>query len=159
LHALRRNPLQRLRLAAQTFGQYWNLRSLRYMRVDLGHNNLTPEQRSILAERFHLATDGQVIGAPRTMLQQYFFLSWPYSYFLLLSPILGVSAVYLSREKQLALFLLVHLVVILTATLTFTVEPSFRYLQPVSVLTILSIALCLRAFLNDGSSEKPALSQ
>jgi hypothetical protein len=47
----------------------------------------------------------------------------------------------------------------LTVTLTFTVEPSFRYLQPVSVLTILSIALCLRAFLNDGSSEKPALSQ
>jgi len=159
LHALRRNPLQILRLAAQTFAQYWNLRSLRYMRVDLGHNNLTPEQRSILAERFHLATDGQIIGAPRTMLQKYFFLSWPYSFFLLLSPILGVSAVYLSREKQLALFLLVHLVVILTVTLTFTVEPSFRYLQPVSVLTILSIALCLRAFLNDGSSEKPALSQ
>ena len=93
------------------------------------------------------------------MLQQYFFLGWPYSFILLLSPILGVSAVYLSREKQLALFLLVHLVVILTVTLTFTVEPSFRYLQPVSVLTILSIALCLRAFLNDGSSEKPALSQ
>jgi hypothetical protein len=159
LHALRRNPLQVLDLAARTFAQYWNLKDLRrYASIDLGHNDLTVEQTSMLAEQFHFATDGRIIGAPPTVLQQYFLLSWPYCYFLLLSPILGVSAVYLAREKQLALFLLVHLVIILTVTFTFAVAPSFRYLQPVSLLTLLTVALCLRAFLNNRSPEKPESS-
>jgi hypothetical protein len=158
LRALRRNPLQVLGLTTRTFAQYWNLKDLRhYARIDLGHNDLTLEQDSMLAESFHLATDGRIIGAPPTVLQQYFLLSWPYCYFLLLSPIWGASAVYLTREKQLALLLLLHLVIILAVTLTFAVAPSFRYLQPVSVLTLLSIALCLRAFLNSRSPEKPAL--
>jgi hypothetical protein len=160
LRALRRNPLQVLHLAARTLAQYWNLRDLRhYARIDLGHNDLTAEQRAMLAERFHLATDGRIIGAPPTVLQQYFLLSWPYCYFLLLSPILGVSAVHLAGEKQFALLLLVHLVIILAVTFTFAVAPSFRYLQPASVLTLLSVALCLRAFLNGGSPEEPAVSQ
>ncbi len=156
LHALRRNPLGVLHLAARTFAQYWNLKDLRhYARIDLGHNDLTIEQTAMLAERFHFATDGRIIGAPPTVLQQYFLLSWPYCYFLLLSPILGISAVYLTREKQFALVLLIHLVIILTVTFTFAVAPSFRYLQPASVLTLLTVALCLRAFLSNRSPEKP----
>jgi hypothetical protein len=159
LRALRRNPLQVLHLAARTFAQYWNLKDLRhYASIDLGHNDLTLEQNSMLAESFHLATDGRIIGAPPTLLQRYFLLSWPYCYFLLLSPILGASAVYLAREKQLALLLLLHLVIILAVTFTFAVAPSLRYLQPASVLTLLSMALCLRAFLNSRSPEEPALS-
>ena len=154
MRALRRNPLQVLRLAARTFAQYWNLKDLRhYARIDLGHHDLTPEQNSMLAESFHFATDGRIMGAPPTLLQRYFLLSWPYCYFLLLSPILGAWAVYLAREKQLALLLLLHLVIILAVTFTFAVAPSFRYLQPVSVLTLLTLALCLRAFLNSRSPD------
>jgi hypothetical protein len=160
LRALRRNPLQVLQLAARTFAQYWSVKDIRhYASIDLGHHDLTLEQRSMLAERFHLATDGRIIGAPPTVLQQYFLLSWPYCYFLLLSPILGVSAVHLAREKQLALLLLVHLVIILTVTFTFAVAPSLRYLQPASVLTLLTVALCLRGFLNNRSAEEPVLSR
>ena len=145
LRALRRNPFQVLGLAAQTFAQYWNLRDLRYYAtIDLGHNDLTEEQRDLLTEHFHFATDGRVIGAPPTLLQRYFLLAWPYCYFLLLSPILGAWAVYLTREKQLALFLLLHLAIILAVTITFAVAPSFRYLQPASLLALLIIALCLR---------------
>jgi hypothetical protein len=159
LHALRRNPLGVLHLTARTFAQYWNFQDLRhYAKIDLGHNDLTVEQSSMLAERFHFATDGRIVGAPPTVLQQYFLLSWPYCYFLLLSPILGVSAVYLARERQFALLLLVHLVIIVTVTITFAVAPSLRYLQPVSVLTLLTVALCLPAFLNGRSPEKPGLS-
>jgi hypothetical protein len=151
LHALRRNPWQVLGLAARTFAQYWNLRDLRYYAsIDLGHNDLTPEQNELLAEHFHFATDGRIIGAPPTLLQRYFLLAWPYCYFLLLSPILAAWAVYLTREKQFALLLLLHLVIILAVTFTFAVAPSFRYLQPVSVLTLLIVALCLR-----GAREQP----
>jgi hypothetical protein len=157
LRALRRNPWQVLGLAVRTFAQYWNLRDLRYYAtIDLGHNDLTPEQNEQLAEHFHFATDGRIIGAPPTLLQRYFLLAWPYCYFLLLSPILGAWAVYRTREKQLALFLLLHLVIILSVTFTFAVAPSFRYLQPASLLALLLVALCLRAPLSCRTPEEPA---
>ena len=157
LHALRRNPWQVLALAGQTFAQYWNLRDLRYYAtIDLGHNDLTEEQAGQLAEHFHFATDGRIIGAPPTLLQRYFLLAWPYCYFLLLSPILGACAVYLTRERQLALFLLLHLVIILSVTFTFAVAPSFRYLQPVSLLALLLVALGLGGPLSSRSPEEPA---
>jgi hypothetical protein len=156
LHALRRNPLQVLDLAAQTFAQYWNLKDLwRYANFDLGHNDLTLDQKSVLAERFHFATDGQIAGVPPTVLQQYFLFSWPYCYFLLLSPIFGALAVYFAREKLLALLLISHLVITLGTALAFTVAPSVRYLQPVSLLALLSIALCFPAILSNRSPEQP----
>jgi hypothetical protein len=149
LRALRRNPLQVLGLAVRTFAQYWNLKDLHhYATIDLGHHDLTPEQNAMLAESFHFATDGRIVGAPPTVLQRFFLISWPYCYFILLSPILGLWAVYLGRERQLALLLLLHLAIILAVTFTFTVAPSLRYLQPASVLTLLTVALCLRNFLN-----------
>jgi O-antigen ligase len=157
LRALRRNPWQVLGLAAQTFAQYWNLRDLRYYAtIDLGHNDLTEEQAGQLAEHFHFATDGRIIGAPPTLLQRYFLLAWPYCYFLLLSPLLGAFAVYRTRERQLALFLLLHLVIILSVTFTFAVAPSFRYLQPVSLLALLLVALCLRRPLSNRTPGEPA---
>ena len=107
-----------------------------------------------MAEHFHFATDGRIIGAPPTLLQRYFLLAWPYCYFLLLSPILGAWAVYVTREKQLALFLLLHLAIILAVTFTFAVAPSFRYLQPASLLALLLVALCLRGPLSSRSPEE-----
>ena len=157
LNALRRNPWGVLGLAGRTFAQYWNLRDLRYYAtIDLGHNDLTDEQIELLADHFHFATDGRIIGAPPTLLQRYFLHAWPYCYFLLLSPILGAWAVYRTREKQLALFLLAHLVIILGVTFMFAVAPSFRYLQPVSLLALLLVALCFRAPLPSRLPEEPA---
>jgi hypothetical protein len=144
----------------RTFAQYWNLQDLRhYATIDLGHHDLTPEQNAMLAESFHFATDGRIIGAPPTVLQQFFLISWPYCYFILLSPLLGVWAVYLTCERQLALLLLLHLAIILAVTFTFTVAPSLRYLQPASVLTLLVVALCLRAFLENRTPQKVAVSR
>jgi hypothetical protein len=160
LRALRRNPLQVLGLAVRTFAQYWNLKDLRhYATIDLGHHDLTPEQNAMLAESFHFATDGRIVGAPPTLLQRFFLMSWPYCYFILLSPLLGVWAVCLAREKQLALLLLLHLAIILAVTFTFTVAPSLRYLQPASVLTLLIVALCLRGFLESRSPQKLEVSR
>lgn len=159
LRVLRRDPLGVLRLAAQTFAQYWSLKNLRhYAIIDLGHNDLTVEHREMLAEEFHFTTDGRIIGAAPTLLQRFFLLSWPYCYFVLLSPIMGASALYLTREKPIALVLLLHLVIILSVTFTFSVAPSLRYLQPVSVLSLLAVAICLQALWNGGLPRDPALS-
>jgi hypothetical protein len=159
LRALRRAPLQVLGLAAQTFAQYWNLKDLRsYASIDLGHHDLTLEQRNLLAEHFHFSTDGVIIGARRTLLQHFFLNCWPYCYFVLLSPLLGIWVVYLARDKQVALLLLLHLSIILGVTFTFTVAPSLRYLQPASVLTLFTVALCLRAFMDTRSLEEGATS-
>jgi hypothetical protein len=154
LRALRRNPLQVIRLAAQTFAQYWNIEDLRsYARIDLGHVDLTLEQRAMLAQRFHLATDGQITGAPLSVLQHYYLLFSPYCYFVLLSPMLGLVAIYPCREKQYALLLLLHLGMILGTTMAFTSAPSLRYLQPVSVLTLTCAGLCVRAIWNRSRAE------
>lgn len=155
LRVLRRHPLEVLSLAARTFAQYWNLKDLRHFAsIDLGHNDLTVEQQSMLAKRFHFATDVRIVGTPRTILQRYFLSSWPYCYFLLLSPIWSALAAYFAHEKPLALLVMLHLVITLAMVLTVAVAPSFRYLQPVSVLTLLSIALCFQSILSKVSSEQ-----
>ncbi len=137
----------------------WNLKDLRhYATIDLGHNDLTAENCAVLAEEFNFTTDGRIIGAPPTLLQRFFLLSWPYCYFVLLSPIVGVAALYFTREKPIALLILLHLVIILAVTFTFAVAPSLRYLQPASVLSLLVVALCLRALGNGGLIEEPAIS-
>jgi hypothetical protein len=160
LRALRRNPLQVLGLAARTFAQYWNLKDIQYYAtIDLGHHDLTPEQNTMLAESFHFATDGRIVGAPPTFLQRFFLMSWPYCYFILLSPLLGLWAVYLGRERQIASLLLLHLVIILAVTFTFAVAPSLRYLQPASMLALLTVALCLRSFLDSRTPPELAVSQ
>ena len=110
----------------------------------------------MLAKEFHFATDGRIIGAPPTLLQRFFLNSWPYCYFVLLSPIVGVAALCFTREKPIALLLLLHLVIILSVTFTFSVAPSLRYLQPASVLCLLAVALCLQARWSSGLREEPA---
>lgn len=160
LRTLRRDPLGVLRLATQTFAQYWDFQGIQhYATIDLGHNDLTSEQCEMLAEEFHFATDGRVIGAPPTLLQRFFLVSWPYCYPLLLSPLFGALALYLAREKRLALLLLLHLVILLSVTFTFAVAPSLRYLQPASVLMLLTIALGLRGFLDRRPREELSLSR
>jgi len=154
LHALHRDPLGVLQLALRTLAQYWDFKNIgHYAKIDLGHNDLADDQIALLAERFHFSTDGKIIDAPPTILQRYFLLSWPYCYFLLLSPIIGVAAVYFGREKQPVFLLLVHLVIILTVTVTFTVAPSFRYLQPASLLALFVVAICWQALLNRSKGE------
>lgn len=146
LNAFRRDPLKVFGLAWRTFIAYWNVKELQdYARIDLGHVDLLPEGAEVLADRFHFAADLQIKDAPLTLLQRYFVASLPYCYFVLLSPILGLIAVYLCREKQYALFLLLQLGIILGTTMMLTSAPSLRYLQPISVLTIMCVGLCVRA--------------
>lgn len=160
LRALWRDPVGVLNLAIRTFAQYWNPKDLRhYATIDLGHNDLTVEHCVMLAEKFDFTTDGRIIGAPPTLLQRFFLLFWPYSYFVLLSPIVGILALYLTQEKPIALVLLLHLVIILAVTFIFTVAPSLRYLQPASVLMLLLVALCWQGLLDRRPPEELALGR
>jgi len=160
LRALRRDPLGVLKLAARTLAQYRDFKGIQYYaKIDLGHHDLTPEHCAMLAGEFHFATDGRIIDAPPTLLQRFFLVSWPYCYLLMLSPFFGALAVCFARDKRLALLLLLHLTILLAVTFTFTVAPSLRYLQPVSVLALLTIALGLRSFLDSRLPEGLASSR
>lgn len=144
MHALWRSPREVAELAIRTFTLYWDFKELKhYAKIDLGHNDLTDDQIATLAEYFHFATDGRIIDAAPSPLQRYFLGAWFYCYFLLLSPVLGIITLYLTREKQIAFLVLVHLTIIVGVTITFTVAPSLRYLQPASVLLLFVIAFCL----------------
>jgi hypothetical protein len=158
LNALRRNPLQVLGLAWGTFNWYWNVKELQhYARMDLGHVDLLPKGAAVLAENFHFAADLQIKDAPLTVLQRYFVAAIPYCYFVLLAPILGFVAIYLCPEKRYALFLFVHLGIILGTIMTFSTAPSLRYLQPASVLTILCAGICIRKIWSHAPTETQPL--
>jgi len=146
MRALRRNPLQILYLAAQTFGQYWHLKDLQhYMKLDLGQADLTREQCSMLAERFHLATDGRIRGAPPTILQIYFLRSYLYCLLVMTAPALAGASLLLRRTRNYCALVLLHATITLAVVTTFTPNPSVRYLQPVSLLTLLILAVYAKA--------------
>jgi hypothetical protein len=146
MRALRRNPLQILYLAAQTFAQYWDLKDLlHYMRLDLGHADLTLEQCSTLAEHFHLATDGRIRGAPPTILQTYFLKSYLYCLLVMTAPLLAGASLLLQRTRNYCALVLLHATITLAVVTTFTPNPSVRYLQPLSLLTLLILAVYAKA--------------
>jgi len=146
MRALRRNSLQILYLAAQTFAQYWDLKDLRhYMRLDLGHADLTLEQCSMLAEHFHLATNGRIRGAPPTILQTYFLRSYLYCLLVMTAPLLAGASLLLRRTRTYCALVLLHATITLAVVTTFAPNPSVRYLQPVSLLTLLILAVYAKA--------------
>jgi hypothetical protein len=146
LNALRRNPLQIFGLGWRTFGGYWNLSDLRnYARIDLGKVDLTPENMTDLAGRFHFAVVLNITGSPPSILQRYFVTSVPYCWVVLLSPLWGLVIFYRNRDWPFALLVLLQLGMILGTSMIFAVAPSLRYLHPASLLTLICCGICVRA--------------
>ena len=144
INALQRNPLLVMGLTLRTFRAYWGRSNLLdYQRLDLGHVDVSEGSVKVYADRFHFAPDRKIHFAPWTVMQRYFVNAWPYCYVVLLSPVLGLFAVFIARDKRYALLVLIHMLILLGGTLAFTSAPSVRYLQPVSVLTLIAVAVCL----------------
>ena len=66
---------------------------------------------------------------------------------LLLSPVLSLVLLFAARNKAYALLLLVHTVVLLATTFLLSIAPIPRYLHPLSLLTLLTLALAVRTLL------------
>ena len=144
INALRHRPLVVVGLAVKTYMGYWNPGSLRwYARTDLGYARMNDDQVKMLAEKFGFRT----VKDPRTLayslLQQYFVGSWSYYFIVIVSPLVCAFAIWLSRDRAFALFLFVHASILMVVVTVLSPQPCIRYLQPVSLLTLLSSAVCV----------------
>ena len=144
INALRHRPLEIVGLAVQTYMEYWNLRLIwRYARNDLGYGTLKEEQLKTLAEKFGFHTVDHLPVLPYSLLQRYFLAAWPYYFVVVLSPLICAFAVWFGRHRAFAFLLFTHASILIVVVTALSPQASIRYVQPVSLLTLLSIALCV----------------
>jgi hypothetical protein len=144
MNALRRSPLQIAGLALKTYMGYWGIASIQsYAREDLGYGELSDEQLKVLAEKFRFITAKLLPAQPFSLLQRYFLSGWPYYFIVVVSPLTCALATWASRQRAFVFLLFVHASILMVVITALSPQASIRYLQPVSMLTLLSIAICI----------------
>jgi hypothetical protein len=144
INALRRRPLQIAGLAVETYMQYWYPESIRqHARNDLGYAWVRDDDVQMLAKRFGFQTVSRPSTLPYSLLQQYFVGAWPYYFIVVVSPLVCAFATWLGRDRAFAFLLFIHASILMVVVTALSPQACIRYLQPVSVLTLLSIAICV----------------
>ena len=144
MNALRRRPLAIVGLTVKTYMGYWNIRAIQwYARTDLGYGMLKESQLKTLAEKFRFQAVKQLPAQPFSLLQRYFLTAWPYYFVVIVSPLVCAIATCLSRDRAFALLLFIHASILMVVVTALSPQPGIRYIQPVSLLTLLSIAICV----------------
>jgi hypothetical protein len=152
LNALFHRPLDVVWLSYKTFAGYWDIEEIKsFATIDLGHVDLPPEEVDLLAKNFHWSTPAGITTEPKTLLQNYFLAAWPYYFVALLVPFWCVLSTFLRGRPSYSLLLLFHSGLLFTTTMALSEQPSIRYLQPLSLLTVLCAALCLSSLLRKPS--------
>ena len=97
----------------------------------------------MLVEKFGFQGVKQLSAQPLSLLQRYFLAAWPYYFVVVVSPLICAIAMWLSRDRALTLLLFVHASILLVVVTALSPQAGVRYIQPVSLLTLLSIAVCV----------------
>ncbi|HZR06416.1 MAG TPA: hypothetical protein VFA61_11380 [Candidatus Udaeobacter sp.] len=150
LNVLLRRPQDIVTLGAKTFLHYWNFKHIRgQAKVELGKagNNWPKNEKWRIGARFHLQPPSARENKTYTLSQRYFLRSRPYYYVVLLSPLVCVVLIFLMHEGFVFLLFLHSCVLFGTVTIL-SKEVSVRYLQPMSLLTILIFAALLKAVID-----------
>jgi hypothetical protein len=159
LRALRRNPLAIANLTWRTYAEYWR-RGVHYwakFEVPTSGQLSEPEiARMGLTERFHQVVIPKNVRQPVTFLSWYYLAAEWYYYVVLLSPIVLGILVALGRTiRRYLVFLFLNQMVLFATTFTFSVQPVVRYLQPLSLITLLTFAGVVKCFI-DRKHELPS---
>ena len=70
----------------------------------------------------------------------YYVVAWPYYFLILVAPLLSGLAIALRSMRRYALLLFIHISIMMAMAMTFGGD-SIRYLQPISFITLLVLAL------------------
>jgi hypothetical protein len=119
-------------------------------RWDLGAGILKDSDLKLLAERFHWAGRADIRAEPQTFTKWYYVTAWPFYFVTLLSPLLAFVLLFVTRSKANAWLLFIHTEVLFAVTFLFSIAPIIRYLQPLSLLMLLNIALTVKSFSPSG---------
>jgi hypothetical protein len=147
---LLRRPKDVATLGAKTFLHYWNFKHIRRQaKVELGKalNNWPNKKTWDVATHFHLSPPLPREAKTYTLLQRYFVRSQPYYYLILLSPFVCVGLIFFVSEGYVSLLFLHSWILFGTVTIL-SKNVSVRYLQPMSLLTILIIAAFVQAVID-----------
>ncbi len=141
VHALMHQPISVLGLAWDTFAGYWRYDRLRRQaKYELGNIRIPESLRHQLVRYFHYSAPPEKEAAKhRSPLQRYFLDSQPYYYLTVLAPFLCL-ALLIIHPRPTVFLLLVHSAFLLGTSILFTVTATVRYLQPLSLLTLLALA-------------------
>jgi hypothetical protein len=140
LHALFRDPLGVLGISWRTYLSYWNVAAMKKCAVSDFSFRRPPNDQLIelLASRFHLSyAKGSTALSPA---QLYYIVAWPYYFLILLAPLLSGLVIALRSVRRYAILLFVHISIMMAMAMTFGGD-SIRYLQPISFMTLLLLAL------------------
>ena len=158
LHALRRSPISIARLGAQTFLAYLDSNRV-YVRAksDLGKlgNNWPKTRAWRVGSHFGLLPPKPGDSESYTLLQRYFLCSQTYYYVVLLSPLLCSILIFLAPEGY-AFLLFLHSWLLFGTVTVLAKDVSPRYLQPMSLLTILILAILVKGVIDRRSQPKSA---
>jgi len=158
LNALLRRPLGVATLGAKTFLGYWDFSQIhRQATTELGRD-LPKEITSALAAHFRLSPARYGDVKKYTLLQGYFLRAQPYYYLVLLAPFLCSGLIFFVSEGYGFLLFLHSWILFGTATFL-SVTASVRYLQPMSLLTILIFAALVKAVIDRRSQSTSAAAR
>jgi hypothetical protein len=150
LHALWHSPMSVATLGAKTFLAYWDFNRVhRHVKYDLGKagNNWPKTRTWSVASHFRLSPPPPGDTKTYTLLQRYVLRLQPYYYAVLLSPFICGGLIFFVREGYLFLLFL-HSWLLLGTVTILAKDVSVRYLQPMSLLTILIFAVLVKGVID-----------
>jgi hypothetical protein len=145
INAFRHNPAGVIAIAAKTYYAFWKGQAMeQYAKRDLRPRKIAEGQVKSFVERSHYV--GPDTGAePVTFSKRYYVAASPYYFAILLSPLLSLVLLFVARNKAYAVLLFAHTVLIFAVTFLLSLAPITKYLLPLSLLTLLSVALGLKS--------------
>jgi len=150
LRTLEHHPLHVALLAWQSYAEHWRPEAMKhYARLDLEMGTLTQEEVAELATRFHQAiTSPNLAAEPLTLTKWYYVSAYRYYFVVLFLPFISFAAMFVHGiAKRYTAVLFLNAAIQFSSTFFLTVAPVVRYLQPLSFLTILSVAAVTKGVL------------
>src|SRR5262249_50982121 len=129
----------------------------RQVKIELGkmRNNWPRKEKWNLAAHFHLLPPSARENKTYTPSQRYFLRSQPYYYIVLISPFVCLGLIFFVGERYVFLLCLHSWILFGTITIL-SKDASVRYLQPMSLLTILILAALVKAVIDRRSHLRPS---
>ncbi|HZS18318.1 MAG TPA: hypothetical protein VFA51_10355 [Candidatus Udaeobacter sp.] len=157
LNALLRRPMEIGLLGGKTFLRYWNFNHIhRQVKKELGKtgNNWPKTKEWNVAAHFNLQPPSERNARTYTFSQKHLLRSQPYYYVVLLSPFICAALIFLLAEGYVVLLCLNSWILLATITIL-SKEASVRYIQPMSLLTILIFAAVVKVWVDRRSQSAP----
>lgn len=155
LRTLEHHPVQIALLAWRTYADFWSVKAMKhYARLDLQMGTLTQEEVAKLAKRFHQAvTSPNLAAEPVTFTKWYYVSAYRYYFAVLLLPLIAFAVIFVPGiAKRYACLLFLVAAIQFSSTFFLTTAPVVRYLQPLSLLTILSLAAISKVLIDRSTS-------